>query len=88
MKPSPAAWLGAGLSAGANPPAFPDAADLDSANSAFFNHDVSGVYLLSVLVCIAAGLDSALNNKFCSFTAKSLKKFCYLSKSYAVDEIR
>ena len=28
MKPSPAAWLGAGLSAGANPPAFPDAADL------------------------------------------------------------
>ena len=35
MKPSPAAWLGAGLSAGANPPAFPDAADLDSANSAF-----------------------------------------------------
>ena len=31
----PAAWLGAGLSAGANPPAFPDAADLDSANSAF-----------------------------------------------------
>ena len=43
--------------------------------------------LLSVLVCIAAGLDSAFNNKFCSFTAKSLKKFCYLSKSYAVDEI-